>query len=43
MCPLRCVVSGLQVGFTHAPETHAPSAAHLVVQLPQWLLSFCTS
>jgi hypothetical protein len=41
--PLRCSVSGLQVGFTQAPETHAPSAAHAVMQPPQWALSFCVS
>jgi len=43
MCPLRCIVSGLHIGFTHTPETQAPSAAHLVVQLPQWFWSFCVS
>jgi hypothetical protein len=31
------------VGFTHAPETHAPPAAHLVPHVPQLFASFCVS
>lgn len=43
MCPLRCIVSGLHIGFTQAPDTQAPLDAHLLVQLPQWFWSLCMS
>ncbi|MEO7035379.1 MAG: hypothetical protein ABI335_16275 [Polyangiaceae bacterium] len=37
------MVSGLHIGFTQEPETHAPPVEHLVVQLPQWFWSLCVS